>query len=111
LQLNVNGVIGWVNSFYVTTVNLQNVPIITANTQPPPVTATATVTANFLNVRSIPDPVNGAILTRISRGQTYSVVGRNAATSWIQLNVNGLIGWVNASYVTAFNLQAVPVTG
>lgn len=81
---------------------VQNVP---APTQGP----TATVTANLLNVRSAPNAY-ATILTRIGGGQTYTVVGRNANTSWLQLNVNGTIGWVNALYVTAANIQNVPVT-
>lgn len=72
--------------------------------------ATATVTAYFLNVRNAPG-IWGVILTRISRGQTYTVVGRNSNNSWLQLNVNGVIGWVNARYVSASNLGSVPVIG
>ena len=55
----------------------------------------ATVTAQFLNVRSLPNASSG-ILDIISLGQTYSLVGRNAANTWLQLNINGTIGWVNA---------------
>ena len=71
---------------------------------------TATVTAYYLNVRSAPNAF-ASILTRIARGETYNVVGRNAVSSWLQLNVNGVIGWVNARYVSAINLGSVPVTG
>jgi uncharacterized protein YraI len=76
---------------------------------PIPSSATATVNTGMLNVRNAPNPF-ATILTRISWGQTYGVVGRNASTSWLQLNVNGTIGWVNASYTIASNLQNVPVT-
>lgn len=70
-----------------------------------------TVTGAFrLNVRNLPDPVNGAVLTRISRNDSYPVVGRNANSTWWQINVNGVIGWVNARYVTAYNVSNVPVT-
>lgn len=110
LQLNVNGTIGWVNASYVSATNLGGVPVTDPGTRPPPPGTTATVTAYFLNVRHIPDPYYGAILTRIGRGQTYSVIGRNAAGTWLQLNINGLIGWVNARYVIAYNVYSVPVT-
>ncbi len=114
-QLNVNGTIGWVNARYVTAVNAQNVPV-TSTTQPtpvpPPVTGAAmTVTgASRLNVRNAPSAVTGQVLTRISRGDTFAIVGRNTDTSWWQLNVNGIVGWVNARFVTAVNAQNVPVT-
>jgi uncharacterized protein YgiM (DUF1202 family) len=78
---------------------------------PLPTGATATVTGAYrLNVRNAPSAVTGAILTKISRNETYPIVGRNNNTSWWQLNVNGVIGWVNARYVTAFNAHNVPVT-
>jgi uncharacterized protein YraI len=118
LQLNVNGVIGWVNSRYVNAQNIASVPITDGSTgtfptpvpPPPPVGLTATVTASFLNVRATPDPFNGAILTRITNGQVFPVVGRNVDVSWLQLNVNGVIGWVNSRYVNAPNAALAPVT-
>ncbi|MBZ0289768.1 MAG: SH3 domain-containing protein, partial [Anaerolineae bacterium] len=109
LQLNVNGIIGWVNGAYVAASNLQNVPVTDSSTRP--TGAVATVVTGQLNVRQTPDPFFGTILTRIKWGETYAVVGRNWAGTWIQLNVNGIIGWVNARYMAASNLQNVPVTG
>jgi uncharacterized protein YgiM (DUF1202 family) len=81
-------------------------------TVPPVITgAYATVTGAYkLNVRATPDPLNGAILTKINRLESYPIVGRNANTTWWQINVNGIIGWVNARFVTAFNASAVPVS-
>jgi uncharacterized protein YraI len=72
--------------------------------------AAITVTTGMLNVRNAPDPVYGTILTKIRQGSTYPVVGRNANSSWWQINVNNTIGWVSASYVSAVNTQNVPVT-
>lgn len=82
-------------------------------TVPPVLTgAYATVTGAYrLNVRATPDPINGAILTKINRLESYPIVGRNANTTWWQLNVNGTIGWVNARFVTAYNTSGVPVSG
>ena len=63
-----------------------------------------------LNVRNIPT-VNGSdILTKISDGQNFAIVGRNADSTWWQINANGLIGWVSAPFVDAFNTGAVPIT-
>lgn len=73
--------------------------------------ASAKVTGAFrLNVRSAPDAVSGAILTKISRNETYPIVGKNAAGTWWQLNVNGIIGWVNARFITASNTSGVPIS-
>ncbi len=70
-----------------------------------------TVSGAFrLNVRATPD-ITGAILTRINRNETYPVVGRNAQSSWFQINVNGTVGWVAARFVSTFNIGAVPVVG
>jgi uncharacterized protein YraI len=69
-----------------------------------------TVTTGMLNVRSAPNIVTGAILAKIPRGSSYGIVGRNTDNSWWQINVNGTIGWVNGSYVSAANTQSVPVT-
>lgn len=63
-----------------------------------------------LNVRNIPT-VNGSdVLTKISDGETFAIVGRNADSSWWQINANGLIGWVSAPFVDAFNIAGVPIT-
>lgn len=71
---------------------------------------TATVTGAFrLNVRNAPDPVNGAIVTRINRNETFPVTGRNPEGTWYQINVNGVLGWVNGAYVTVSNPAIVPV--
>ncbi len=70
--------------------------------------AQATVTAWRLNVRNA--PFVGDVLTKISRGETYPVVGRNADSSWWQISVNGLIGWVSGKWVTVTAPESVPVT-
>lgn len=76
-----------------------------------PTNAYATVTAYRLNVREIPNPYTGTILTKIAQGQTYAIIGRNDSTpTWWQLNVNGIIGWVNGNYTDEINTQFVPVT-
>jgi uncharacterized protein YraI len=72
--------------------------------------AVMTVTGAFrLNVRALPDPINGAILVRINRNETYPIVGRSVDGLWWQINANGTVGWVSARFVTAQNAGAVPV--
>jgi uncharacterized protein YraI len=109
IQLSVNGITGWVNARYTVATNLQLVPITDPGTRP--TGATATVTANFLNVRQTPDPLNGIVIARIALGQTFPALGRNADSSWVQLNVNGIIGWVNRVYLFVPALQSLPVVG
>lgn len=117
-QINVNGIVGWVSARYVTAANTGSVPVTSGvitppvPTQPPVITGAAmTVTGAFrLNVRATPDPVNGVVVVRINRNETYPIVGRNSDSSWWQINVNGTVGWVNARYVTAANTGNVPVT-
>jgi uncharacterized protein YgiM (DUF1202 family) len=103
-------VIGWVNSRYVNAPNAALAPVTNPGGQPLPPQATATVTAYFLNVRSTPNPTS-AILAIISRGQTFPLVGRNAAGTWVQLNVGGTIGWVNRGWVAVSTLWNLPITG
>ncbi len=90
-----------------------NAPVPTA--APPPVNtgAVATVSNAYkLNVRDAPSAINTNILTKINRNETYPVVGRNARSTWWQINVNGIVGWVNGLYVTVQNNTgvAIPIT-
>ncbi len=116
LQLNINGTVGWVNARFMTTNDLFAVPItdgsgvIPTPVPPQPTGATAQVTANRLNVRNAPNPYSGAVIAQVSRNEIYSVVGRNLDTSWVQINVNGLIGWVRSSWTVLNNMAGVPVT-
>jgi uncharacterized protein YraI len=73
-----------------------------------PTGATATITAGILNVRNAP-ATSGVILTKVRRGEVYSITGRNPASTWWQVNVNGLTGWVSALFVSAANAGGVPV--
>lgn len=83
------------------------------NTNNPPTTnntgARIAVTTSQLNVRENPS-ITGRVLTQITRSQIYPIIGRNADSTWWQINVNGTIGWVNATYVSASNIQNVAVT-
>lgn len=71
--------------------------------------ATGTVvTALRLNVRSAPS-VNAPILTKINQNETYPVLGRNADSTWWQINVNGTVGWVYWRFLDVSNPAAVPL--
>lgn len=72
--------------------------------------AALTVTGAFrLNVRNLPSVSGSSILTRINRNETYSIVGRTADNAWYQINVNGVVGWVSARFVTTQNAGNVPI--
>jgi uncharacterized protein YraI len=69
----------------------------------------ATLGAN-LNVRNAPNIDTGDVLFRVSRGQTFPVIGRNTDSSWWQINVDGRTGWVSGQFVNTANIATVPVT-
>ncbi len=100
-QVNANGIVGWTGELQGATYWLEPA---TSNTG-----AVATVNTYFLNVRSLPN-ATAYILTQIQRGASYAIVGRRYDSRWLQLNVNGIVGWVNASYVVATNVSSVPIT-
>ena len=60
--------------------------------------ATATVTAANLNVRSGPG-LDYDVLAVISEGSSYPALGRNDDGSWIEIDADGTIGWVSAEWV------------
>jgi uncharacterized protein YgiM (DUF1202 family) len=105
-----DGRLGWVNGRYLSVTNPQLVPQ-TDNTVPPsPTSAVGTVTANFLNVRSVPNSFSGAIIGVIGRGQSYEVIGRTADFSWWQIRFGGTTGWVSDAYLSVINAHLVPIT-
>lgn len=59
---------------------------------------TVTVTAARLNVRSEPN-ISASILTKVNSGESYGILARSADNNWIQINVNGTVGWVSALFV------------
>ncbi len=69
----------------------------------------ATVTTGLLNVRDAPNPITGNILTQISNNEVVPALARTSDRSWVQVNANGVVGWVNATYISLPNLSALPV--
>jgi N-acetylmuramoyl-L-alanine amidase len=101
---------GWVNaSFLQLSVPLASLPNTETSAAP---TLTATVTAWALNVRSGPG-VTHNITAGLSYGQQVTLIGRNSDATWGQVRLaNGMIGWVNLTYLkTEVNIAALPVTG
>lgn len=77
---------------------------------PTPVPAlTGTVNVATLNVRAGPS-ITTDILAKISRGESYPIVGRTADAQWAQISAGGATGWVFAQYMTfSGDLNAAPV--
>lgn len=95
--LTPTGINGWVNASYLLpTVNIATLPITDGTA-----TITGTVTGAFhLNVRSGAG-AGFAILAVLDRGAGVTVIGRNAASTWVQVRTSaGVTGWVNAGFLT-----------
>ena len=84
-------------------------PAPTVTPSLPSTGVTATVTARYINVRAEPRVVRGNIVATASQGQQFPVVGR-ANNGWVQIEVNGVIGWVNGRYVNTPNIISLPIT-
>ncbi len=101
LEINADGVIGWVDAEFIALGN--------DDTPPDDITAArATVTTPLLNVRNQPDPIEGAVITQIQRGDTYPALRINSPNGWVQIDVDGQIGWVNENYVSLINADTLP---
>ncbi len=102
VQLNANGMLVWVFRSYVflstTSVSQPSTPMPPALPSDYP---TATVNTNVLNVRAEPD-VGSPTLTQIRLGETYTV-RRGSINGWLQLIINGDVGWVSDDFVTLRN--------
>jgi uncharacterized protein YraI len=111
--------IGWVSGQYVTTQNVEGLPVIQAPPPPPTVpvptpqpTSISGTTTEPVNVRSGPSsqyPSYGSI----PRGTTVTVTGASEDGSWYQIAVPTDIspdgtGWISGRYVT-LSEENVPV--
>jgi len=85
-----------------------SVVVTQPNVNPVNTGTSATVTAARLNVRDNPN-ATATILVKINIREVYPVVGKNGDSSWYQINVNGVVGWVSARFVTVAGNQNVNV--
>ncbi len=107
-----NNVKGWVNSSYIhTDYPIENLKVW-PNSGNQPSGSTATITANYLNVRYGPGTSYGVFNT-LQKGQTVIMNGRNANGTWVQVRLpDGNIGWVNASYINPSRpISELPIVG
>jgi len=100
----IDGLEGWVSTRYITIAgSASDLPIL-ASVEP-----AATVTTGTLNVRSGPG-ANYDVITTANYGTVVNLLGRNGNASWVQIRVNGQVGWVDASYIsTNYNIRYLPV--
>ncbi len=77
--------------------------------KPTPGAPAATVLATTLNVRNFPSTVGSTVITKVSAGGVYPVVGRLADSSWWQIQANGQTGWVYNPLVRVDNGGSVGV--
>jgi len=98
------------NAFLNYNLNRVTSNIVSPPTNPNPVNTgtTATVTAARLNVRDNPS-ATATIILKINRNEVYPVVGKNGDSSWYQISVNGVNGWVSSRFVTIGGNQPVNV--
>jgi len=110
---------GWVGaSVLINTAPIQSLPLTWFEDLPvtgPPATLPdgepqAVIVAGRLNVRSGPGIEHG-IVTVISQGDVVTLLGRNAATSWVFVELEDLsTGWVSSAFIwTEYDLARLPV--
>jgi uncharacterized protein YgiM (DUF1202 family) len=71
-------------------------PTVTATATPQPLTAS--VTADYLNLRAEPS-AEAAIVRTLARGEVLTVLGFNGDQSWTQVASAQGQGWVNSTYI------------
>jgi uncharacterized protein YgiM (DUF1202 family) len=77
---------------------------------PPDPAGTATVNADNVRVRSGPG-VGNKILGKLNTGTVGKASGRNAAGTWVQVEMPALNGWMSAPYLDVVGgIDALPVT-
>lgn len=110
-----NQMVGWVYApLLQSTYSLANLPLaagLVSETVSNSGTATISDAIYALNVRSGPG-IEFAPFTTIVRGQRVSLVGRNAAATWIKVQLaDGRQGWSSAAFlVSSTSFTSLPVT-
>ncbi len=116
VQINTGNVTGWVSGQWVSTTNLQNVPVTSgeaAQPQQPQNTGFTAFTRTEVNLRTGPATSFGRILI-VPQNVTVNIVGRNTRATWWQVNYNGTTGWVSADFAVIEqanpDLNRIPIT-
>jgi uncharacterized protein YraI len=111
---------GWVTAAYTRASNIEDVPVVAAPEQtppivvePPPSGAAVATAIDFVNLRSGPG-INYLILGTVSPGATGEIIGRSEDGNWWQVKVpvnriSSGVAWVSANWVITANAANVPV--
>ena len=107
-----NSNLGWAYAAYIQSqTNLFDLPVVDNSSPPPGITPLGDVRVPYLNVRSGPG-YNYQIISGLNWNTTVTLLGRNAAGSWLQVylpNGNNQ-GWVYARYIyTTYPVYSLPV--
>ncbi len=113
-----SGVTGWVTARWLFVTDPAAVPVVsdltdggTVAVEAPLTGITGTVTAAFLNIRTLPDPLDGIAVATASQGDVFQVIGRDANANWFQIAFSGTSGWVSSAYFrVGGDVNALPVT-
>lgn len=118
--IDVFGTHGWASASFLRVDRPAAVPIVGADAQVPaptiaPGTSGFIVTATPYSVviRTGPSTTFNRLGT-MSAGSTAQIIGRNADSTWWQINFNGIVGWSSAQFAVIqqnANINAIPVTG
>ena len=63
-------------------------------------------TTTNVNVRATPN-TRARILLRARRGATVQVLGRNAASDWLKVQIGRTTGWVSARYISGVTVESL----
>lgn len=101
---------GWVTAQYVTTAGNPEVPVIGGDEENPGSGGSAVVIQQ-LNIRSGPG-TNFNSLGVLNANDVVNLIGKNSSGSWLQIEFAGGPdgrGWVNAGFVWADGVDALPI--
>ncbi|GAB4472294.1 MAG: hypothetical protein Kow00124_10160 [Anaerolineae bacterium] len=99
------GAVGWVSTYYIkSSVPISSLPILEE------VEPWAYVITGALNLRAGPG-LEFEVLDVLPRGKPLGLIGRDARSEWVQVRVDGEIGWVGRIGIAAgVSISSLPVT-
>lgn len=104
-----NNTEAWGSTFYMEpNVPWSSLPVISQ--QGSPSEPTGFVSTGALNIRTGPTNQHSVLMV-VSQGTALGLVGRNTNGTWLNVRVNGKLGWGNASFIlTDVNINSLPDT-
>ncbi|HEX2908609.1 MAG TPA: SH3 domain-containing protein [Phototrophicaceae bacterium] len=110
-SLDFNGQTGWVSSAFVTVTEGTPSGGAVSVGAAPTVNALNFTVDYALRLRAEPNTTS-ATLGNIAFNTVVSAVGRSANAQWVQVNYNGVTGWISARYGRADgDITGLPITG